>query len=637
MSIYTDILEKYWGYKSFRPLQEEIITSVGEGRDTLALMPTGGGKSITFQVPALATNGVCVVITPLIALMKDQVENLRSHGIKAYAIYTGMSTSEIKIALENCANDPETKFLYCSPERLGSQAFREHLKRMHVNLLAIDEAHCISQWGYDFRPHYLQIADIRKLIPDAPVLAVTATATPQVVDDIQYRLAFKQKNVFRKSFERANLTYMVRQTEDKPQYVLKIINSIPGTGIVYARSRNRTKEYADFLCQNGISADFYHAGLSPDERDLKQTQWKLGTTRVIVATNAFGMGIDKPDVRFVIHVDLPDTLEAYFQEAGRGGRDEKRAYAVMLYQNRDASKLSQRVGHSYPDLQTVREVYNKICDYLQIPIEWGKDRSFDFDLPDFIQKFHVEPNIALGCLNILQQAGYLEFDADPKSSSRIMFIVGRDDLYNYQSANADEEDFIRVLLRSYTGLFSEYRPIDETQLAKNMKKENIGRQQVYEFLKKLAHDHIIDYIPQKKLPQIYFTEERLLTEALYFPPSVYLDRKKLFVEKINAVVKYATADRCRVQMLLEYFGMHDVRPCGTCDHCLRKNFLDISNAQFETLLIDIRQSLANGKKSITDLVDSLNHNPDTALRVIRWMMDNKQLSQNADNLLFLSE
>lgn len=637
MSVYTDILEKYWGYKSFRPLQEEIITSVGEGRDTLALMPTGGGKSITFQVPALATNGVCVVITPLIALMKDQVENLRSHGIKAYAIYTGMSTSEIKIALENCANDPETKFLYCSPERLGSQAFREHLKRMHVNLLAIDEAHCISQWGYDFRPHYLQIADIRKLIPDAPVLAVTATATPQVVDDIQYRLAFKQKNVFRKSFERANLTYMVRQTEDKPQYVLKIINSIPGTGIVYARSRNRTKEYADFLCQNGISADFYHAGLSPDERDLKQTQWKLGTTRVIVATNAFGMGIDKPDVRFVIHVDLPDTLEAYFQEAGRGGRDEKRAYAVMLYQNRDASKLSQRVGHNYPDLQTVREVYNKICDYLQIPIEWGKDRSFDFDLPDFIQKFHVEPNIALGCLNILQQAGYLEFDADPKSSSRIMFIVGRDDLYNYQSANADEEDFIRVLLRSYTGLFSEYRPIDETQLAKNMKKENIGRQQVYEFLKKLAHDHIIDYIPQKKLPQIYFTEERLLTEALYFPPSVYLDRKKLFVEKINAVVKYATADRCRVQMLLEYFGMHDVRPCGTCDHCLRKNFLDISNAQFETLLIDIRQSLANGKKTITDLVDSLNHNPDTALRVIRWMMDNKQLSQNADNLLFLSE
>ncbi|MCQ2375346.1 MAG: RecQ family ATP-dependent DNA helicase [Salinivirgaceae bacterium] len=637
MSKYTDILEKYWGYKSFRPLQEEIITSVGEGRDTLALMPTGGGKSITFQVPALALSGVCVVVTPLIALMKDQVENLRSHGIKAYAIYTGMSSWEIKIALENCANDPDTKFLYCSPERLSSSAFRDHLKRMQVNLLAIDEAHCISQWGYDFRPHYLQIAQIRKLIPDAPVLAVTATATPLVVDDIQKQLDFKQKNVFRKSFERPNLTYMVRQTEDKPQYVLKIINSIPGTGIVYARSRNRTKEYADFLCQNGISADFYHAGLSPEERDLKQTQWKLGNTRVIVATNAFGMGIDKPDVRFVIHVDLPDSLEAYFQEAGRGGRDEKRAYAVMLYQNRDSSKLSQRVDHNYPDLQTVREVYNKVCDYLQVPIEWGKDRSFDFNLADFVQKFHVEPNIALGSLSILQQAGYLEFDADPKNSSRIMFIVDRDDLYNYQSVNADEEDFIRVLLRSYTGLFSEYRPIDEAQLAKNMKKENIGRQQIYEFLKKLAHDRIIDYIPQKKLPQIYFTEERLATEALYFPPSIYLDRKKLFVEKINAVVKYATADRCRVQMLLEYFGMSNVRPCGTCDHCLRKNFLDISNAQFETMLMDIRQSLADSKKTITDLVDGLNHNPDTLLRVIRWMMDNKQLSQNADNLLFLNK
>ena len=627
---FHEILKKYWGYDSFRPLQEDIIRSVANGYDTLALMPTGGGKSITFQVPAMAKPGLCLVVTPLIALMKDQVENLRTRGIKAYAIYTGMTQHEVSLALDNSINDPQTKFLYCSPERLGTSMFIAKIKQMNINLLAIDESHCISQWGYDFRPSYLEIAKIRSLMPDVPVLAVTATATPQVVDDIQDKLEFRAKNVFRKSFERKNLIYLVREVDDKYRYMLRIINSIPGTGIVYVRSRAKTKEIADFLMQNNISADFYNAGLTTEERDAKQNAWKSGATRVIVATNAFGMGIDKPDVRFVIHIDLPDTLEAYFQEAGRAGRDEKQAFAVMLYNKSDKTKLEQRTVQTFPPIEQIKNVYESLGNYFQLPIGEGRDRSFDFDLYKFVEAYRFSTITVHSCLKILQQCGYIDYSEDVNNPPRVLFLVERDDLYHYQSHNTQEDNLIKLILRTTSGIFTEYRPIDESMLATKL---SCSRQMVYEHLLKLAKDKIISYIPQNSLPQICYTEERLPVKSLYIGPDHYLDRKKLYVDKIQAVLRYATDHECRVQQLLRYFGMTDVPMCGTCDVCTSRHETEMTEFDFQTIKQLILNQITTEPTTIDNLPDKVGKAPAKVSRVLRWLLDNNFLKEDETGFL----
>ena len=632
--IFHEILKKYWGYDSFRPLQEDIIKSVAQGNDTLALMPTGGGKSITFQVPAMAKPGLCLVVTPLIALMKDQVENLRARGIKAYAIYSGITLHEEELALDNCINDANTKFIYCSPERLGTERFITKVKQMNINLLAVDESHCISQWGYDFRPSYLKIAEIRKILPGVPVLAVTATATPQVVADIQHKLEFDKPNVFKKSFERKNLIYLVREVDDKLRHMLRIINHIPGTGIVYVRSRMKTKEISDFLLQNGISADYYNAGLTTEERDAKQNAWKNGTTRVIVATNAFGMGIDKPDVRFVIHIDPPDTLEAYFQEAGRAGRDEKQAFAVMLYHKSDKQRMAQLTAQTFPPIEDIKHVYECLCCYYKLAEGEGKGRGFDLDLSQFISVYKLSKYIVHSSLKILQQCGYIDYSEDVNNPSRVLFTVERDDLYRYQSVNPNEDNIIKLILRTTTGVFTEYRPIDENDIARKL---NCTRQTVYETIKKLSRDKIINYIPQNSLPQIYFTEERLPQKSLYIGPEHYLDRKKLYVEKINAVLGYATDFKCRVQQLLHYFGMTDVPMCGTCDVCTSRHQTDMSEFEFQSIKALIGKQIATEPTRIAELPDKIGKDQKKVGKVTRWLLDNSYLEEKNDGILKLNE
>ena len=475
MADYKSILKQYWGYDSFRGIQEEIIASIGEGRDTLGLMPTGGGKSITFQVPALAQPGLCLVITPLIALMKDQVQNLRRRGIKAIAVYSGMTREEIIVALENCIFG-DYKFLYISPERLDTEIFQTKLRSMHVSMITVDESHCISQWGYDFRPAYLKIADVRKLLPGVPVLALTATATPEVVKDIQARLAFRQENVFRMSFERKNLAYIVRRTEDKAGELIHILTQVPGSAIVYTRNRKRTKEVSLFLNQHGISAIFYHAGLSNDIKDQRQKGWQDGTFRVMVATNAFGMGIDKPDVRLVIHIDFPDSPEAYFQEAGRAGRDGQKAYAVLLYAQSDKTILKKRIGDTFPEKDYIRQVYEHINYYYQMAMGDGRGCTFAFNIDEFCQNFKHFPVRVDSALKILTRAGYLEYTDEQDNASRLIFTLRRDELYRIDERNPDTENLIRIILRSYTGVFSDYAYINEDTLAS---RSGLTRQQVW--------------------------------------------------------------------------------------------------------------------------------------------------------------
>lgn len=565
MNRFEEILFKYWGYKKFRPLQEDIIRSVvDDGKDTLGLLPTGGGKSIIFQVAALASDGLCLVVTPLIALMKDQVENLKRQKIKAAAIYSGMSRHQIDITLDNCIYG-DYKFLYLSPERLQTEMFKKRLERMNINLIAIDEAHCISQWGYDFRPSYLQIAMLRDSLPDVPVLALTATATPKVVDDIQEKLKFKEKNVFRKSFERENLSYIVRETEDKLATLLKIAQTVKGSAVVYARIRKKTKEIAAFLQKNGISADFYHAGISPEEKDRKQKEWKEGKIRIIVSTNAFGMGIDKSDVRFVVHVDLPDSLEAYFQEAGRGGRDGKRALAVLLLHPADVPRLEKRIEQNFPPVDKIKQIYNALCNFFQLPIGSGKMQTFDFSISLFSTQFKYPINHVISAINILQLAGYLEFSEEGTATSFIKFAVNRDDLYKIQVKYASIDRFIKLILRIYTGVFTEYVAVDEEFLAKQGKST---RNTVYNNFKTLAKNRIIDYIPKRQMPYIQFTEERLPTESLYISNEIYIERKNKYKELIENVSYYANSKhKCRSRILMEYFGQKDAKDCGTCDVC----------------------------------------------------------------------
>ena len=630
MDTYQKILTKYWGYSTFRQLQPEIIKSVATGHDTLALMPTGGGKSITFQVPALAKEGICIVVTPLIALMKDQVENLLERKIKAVAIYSGMSKHEIDIALENCVYDANLKFLYCSPERLGTELFRTRVKQMNVNLLAVDESHCISQWGYDFRPSYLKIAELRDLIPDVPVLAVTATATLNVIDDIQEKLRFREKNVFKKSFERKNLVYLVREVDEKQKYLLKIINSLKGTGIVYARSRQRTKDIALLLRENSISADYYHAGLTSPERSFKQDRWKKGENRIMVSTNAFGMGIDKANVRFVIHIDLPDTIEAYFQEAGRGGRDDKQAFAVLLYHPSDKEKLEKRIKSTYPPIEDIHRIYEALGNFFQLPVGGGKGMSFDFDMSIFVKTYKFNIMLVYNSLKLLQHNGYLEVSEEVDNPSRVMFIVQRDYLYKYQVANVTEDKFIKLMLRSYSGLFSGYQRIDENDLAR---KAEVKLAVVTGFLIKLGRDKIINYIPRKKVPQIYYPEERLNIKSLTFANDKYKLRKELYQKRIGSVIEYATHNKCRSQQLLTYFGDTKTTRCGVCDVCTKRNQLGLSKYEFDLVLDEVKAVLVKEALTTEQLVDSIKQNSDKVIKVIQWLLDNEKIVKDEDFLL----
>ncbi|MCF6185267.1 MAG: RecQ family ATP-dependent DNA helicase, partial [Bacteroidales bacterium] len=589
MSTYKQILTKYWGYSKFRPLQEEIIKSVAEEKkDVLGLLPTGGGKSVIFQVAALASEGFCLVITPIIALMKDQVENLKEKGIKAAAVYSGMSKDEIDIVLNNAVFGAY-KFLYLSPERLATQIFLTRLPDMNINYVAVDEAHCISQWGYDFRPSYLNIAKIRKIIPDIPFIALTATATPKVAEDIQDKLLFKEHNLFSKSFERKNLIYIVREVEDKLKYLLKIVVKETVSGIVYVRSRKKTFEISKYLAGKGISVDYFHAGIDAKHKDIKQNNWKTGKTRVIVATNAFGMGIDKHNVRFVVHIDLPDSPEAYFQEAGRAGRDGKTAYAVLLYHKSDKINFEKRIKSNFPEISQIKRVYSALCNYYQIPEGEGKGLIRAFNIRDFVTKFKLPIQTVLSSLKILQSEGYLDFTEDNFTPSKVLFTVNREDLYRYQVANKNFDSFIKLILRSYTGLFSNYTSIDEDYLAK---KAHCKPEIIYGYLEKLAEHNIIKYIPQRKIPFIIFISERLNEKDLLISQEHYRERKERYVKRAEAMINYAESKaKCRSQILLNYFGEKNAYRCGECDVCKRRNKLNISNYEFDLINNEIKKIL----------------------------------------------
>ena len=608
MNNYKDILRQYWGYDDFRGIQREIIESIGSGHDTLGLMPTGGGKSITFQVPALCSEGTCIVITPLIALMKDQVQHLRRRGIRAAAIYSGLSHEEIITTLENCIFGGIT-ILYVSPERLASELFRTKLRHMKVSFITVDEAHCISQWGYDFRPSYLQIADIRKDLPDIPILALTATATPTVVQDIQEKLSgiseisgISSFNVFKMSFERKNLAYVVRQAPDKREQLIHILESVKGSAIVYARSRRRTKEVAELLCEAGISATFYHAGLDTVVKDQRQRDWQEDKVRVMVATNAFGMGIDKPDVRVVIHIDCPDSLEAYFQEAGRAGRDGKKAYAVLLYNDADHRKLDKRISDTFPEKDYIRKVYEHLAFFYQVGVGSGYHATFEFNIDKFCHAFRHFPIQVDSALKILNRAGYIEYTEEQDNLARVMFTISRNELYRLEHSTPNEEKVITALLRNYGGLFVDYNFIDESFIASQC---GLQPQQLYMILKNLSEKHILHFIPQKKTPYICYLQRRENTENVQLPPVVYEERKEQFRERIHAMIAYATNDHvCRSRQLLRYFGEDDSHDCCQCDVCLSHPHNQVSDPMATAEVHAILEWLADGKPHhITELRD----------------------------------
>lgn len=630
MADYLKILKQYWGYDHFRGIQEDIIRSVGEGKDTLGLMPTGGGKSITFQVPALAQEGLCLVITPLIALMKDQVRNLRERGIKATAVYSGMTREEILIALENCIFG-NYKFLYISPERLGTEIFQIKLRSMHVSLITVDESHCISQWGYDFRPAYLKIADIRQLLPGVPVIALTATATPEVVKDIQERLQFRQENVFRMSFERKNLAYIVRHTEDKEGEMLHILQRVNGSSIVYTRNRKKTKEIAQLLNRNHITATFYHAGLSDETKDLRQKSWLKGEYRVMVATNAFGMGIDKPDVRLVIHADVPDSPEAYFQEAGRAGRDGMKAYAVLLFCPRDKITLKQRISDTFPEKDYIRKVYEDINFYYQMAMGDGLGCTFAFNLDEFCHNFKHFPVQTDSALKILTRAGYLEYTDEQDNASRIMFTLTKEELYRIHEQNADTEKLIRILLRTYTGLFTDYAYINEELLSK---RSGLSRPQIYETLLFLTRQHILHYIPGKKTPYIIYTRERQETDRIYLSKEVYEERKESYRRRIEAMIEYAESENnCRSRMLLHYFGEKNEHNCGQCDVCLQHHHSGLKQSQFDEISRQIRTLLKNSPLSPQELKAQIQAPEEQVTKVITHLLSEEIIRQENGRLL----
>ncbi len=610
--IYRDILRQYWGYDDFRGIQRDIIESIGSGRDTLGLMPTGGGKSITFQVPALAAEGTCIVVSPLIALMKDQVQHLRAKGIRAAAIYSGMKRNEIVGTLENCILG-DVKLLYVSPERLASDIFQVKLRHMRVSFITVDEAHCISQWGYDFRPAYLEISNLRKIKPDVPVLALTATATLQVVDDIQEKLAFKSKNVFRMSFERKNLSYVVRKAENKPAELVHILKRVAGSAIVYVRSRRRCKEISEFLSASGVVSTFYHAGLEHSTRDERQKLWQDDKKRVMVATNAFGMGIDKPNVRVVVHFDCPDSIEAYFQEAGRAGRDGNRAYAVLLWNGSDVGKLTRRVDENFPPKDYINNVYDCLAYYNGVGDGSGAGHRFSFDIGQFCATYHLFPIQVDSSLHILDNAGYLHYETDPDAAARVHVLLRRNDLYQLDSLSGNDEAVMTALLRCYGGLFSDYSYVDESLIASQAQ---LTRDQCYQVLKSLSKRNIISYIPQRKMPFVSYERDR--ETEVFIPKSIYEDRKEQFVKRIEAVMAYAGNDNvCRSQQLLRYFGEDDVEECGHCDVCIkgRHEPMTFKNTTVKLILALLSDKEQHSLDEVAAL-DASNEDIDKALRFL---------------------
>lgn len=640
MSSYKEILKRYWGYDDFRGIQREIIESIGLGHDTLGLMPTGGGKSITFQVPALAMEGVCIVITPLIALMKDQVHHLRRRGIFAAAIYSGMQHDEILRTLDNCILG-RTKFLYVSPERLSSELFVTKLRHMRISFLTVDEAHCISQWGYDFRPSYLEIANIRTLLPDIPVLALTATATPQVVDDICEKLTLHATqnaphstfNVFRMSFERANLTYLVRHVADKEQELIHILSHTTGAAIVYVRSRRRSKELATALVKAGLEATFYHAGLESDDKDQRQQAWTADRTRIIVATNAFGMGIDKPDVRLVVHYDCPDSIEAYFQEAGRAGRDGQQAYAVLLYNNSDNSKLQQRIDDNFPPREYIRQVYEHLAYYYQIALGDGFGITREFNIDQFCTRFHHFPTRVHSALHILQRAGYIEYDEAPDLQPRVQFLLERQELYRLKETTPDEERVIVALLRNYGGLFADLGYIDESLIAHD---SGIQAAALHQVLTALAQQHIIRYIPRRQIPTIHYLQRRDDPEHIHLSREIYEDRMEQYRLRINAIQHYAQSNgRCRSRMLLEYFGEQNTHNCGHCDVCREQQGNAVDADQLTAAQQAILQLLADHKPHHTTLLHQLPLPSEAIDAALVTLLQDEQIKQK-DGFLLLA-
>ena len=612
-----DILHQYWGYDTFRPLQEDIILSVLSGRDTLGLMATGGGKSLTFQVPAMAMEGVCIVITPLIALMKDQVDNLRNRRIKAAMIAQGMTRRERNVVFENCINGAY-KFLYVSPERLSTDMFQHRLQEMQVSLIVVDEAHCISQWGYDFRPSYLRIAALREQLPDVPVLALTASATPVVANDICDKLQMRNPNRLRLTFARPNISYVVRQGENKVQQLIHIAERVPGCAIVYVRSRKRTQEISTELQQAGFTATFYHAGLSPEEKNDRQRRWSEGEVRIMVATNAFGMGIDKPDVRLVIHVDIPNSPEEYYQEAGRAGRDGKRSYAVLLYGKSDKATLRKRVTESFPDKDFIRQTYERACNFIGIAVGEGAEQMREFSLNQFCQTFNTQTAQTLSALEILTQAGALEFIEENDSLSRVMMEMRRDELYDLPDLDDTTDRLLQCLLRSYTGLFADYVLIHEELLQYRL---GVDAQTVYESLLKLSRMHVLHYIPRRRTPYIYMPVRRVEGKYIVIPHSVYEERKERMSERVEYMIDYANAQSCRASMLLRYFGEEPAADCDTCDNC-RARRTSHSQEREDGVRVAIERLLDRHKcLSIAQVVSLIHYPKEEVTDALRRMID----------------
>lgn len=637
------VMDKYWGYKDFRPGQEQIMLSVLEGRDTLALMPTGGGKSLTYQVPVMARTGLCIVITPLIALMKDQVDRLRRMSIAATAIHSGLSYSQIDIALDNCVYG-DMKFLYVAPERLATEAFRLRVQRMKVTLLAVDEAHCISQWGYDFRPSYLRIAELRKLLPDVPVLALTASATKLVAEDIMQHLDFEKPNIIRSSFARPNLSYAVRHTDDKQEQLMRIVNAVEGSGIVYMRTREGCEQMAEKLQQAGHSVAFYHAGLPHAERDMRQEEWTKGKVRIMVATNAFGMGIDKADVRFVVHYSMCDSLESYYQEAGRAGRDGRRSYAVLLVSSDDRPTILRRFEAEFPPLEQIKSIYEKLCDYVQVAVGDGLYASFPFNMHDFCARNHIFAGKVLAAIKLLQQNGYLTLTEEMENPARILFCVSRDDLYRIRVERNDLDHIIRTILRLYNGIFIDFRPIDEQQIASV---SGYTVTHVKELLKRMWQMRIIRYIPSNRSAILFFDEERLPTKDVYISPDTYLRRKQLMTERFENMLRYAeNSDTCRSVILQSYFGDDQAHDCGVCDICLDRRRrtraaaagsssqdTDADTALRRTVIEALKQTSATGK----ELCRNINTDPARVAAVIEALLAEGKISTTASGKLVLIE
>ncbi|HNX44270.1 MAG TPA: ATP-dependent DNA helicase RecQ [Bacteroidales bacterium] len=623
-----EILKKYWGYDAFRPMQEEIVASVLEGKDTLALLPTGGGKSVCFQVPVMCREGICIVVTPLVALMIDQVEHLRARNIPAVAVHSGLSRHEIDIAFDQCVQG-NVKFLYVSPERLITRKFSEVARFLNVNLIAVDEAHCISQWGYDFRPPYLRIAEIRPYFPDAPVLALTATAVPVVVKDIQQKLLFKKPNVLQKSFSRPNLAYVVACNEDKFGKLLKVCSSLKGPGIVYVRNRRLTKEISEYLQANNISSTFYHAGLDTATRNRRQQAWMKEEQRVIVATNAFGMGIDKPNVRFVAHFDLPDTLEAYFQEAGRAGRDGKKSYAVLIYNQADILDARHMFEMAWPEPDLIRKVYQSVGNYFQVAVGSGRDMVFDFDLNDFSSTYKFKPLIVYSALKILEREGLISVDDAFENASRVIFLAGKEDLYRFQVEHEEFDKLIKIILRSFSGVFSGFVPLSEPDIARKL---NLQTKDISDRLVKLHQLRILEYIPQRKGTQLVFTCERLAPDDIGFSNEIYFNRKKEARQRLEKVIRYISSPlACRSQALLEYFGEKNAPRCGICDTCIERVKAEISSEEYRKIETEILKVIRDGAcnlKQVVSLVKGIKE--EKILKVIRLMADNQVI--NADEL-----